>query len=490
MGIRLPSTRTLVLKHLAAHLIWFKHLPAAAATQILTEWALDPRHVSKDILHDLTDGTTTVAQQITYLCQWYEQRKKSLDVVDCLNIPQFSPTELKPLHRSLAGLSSEDRLKQAEFLLHFLRFAKRHGTPTEDGSAWDAAPAVKQVIRKWPHCSHMQYKERMNQAISSGIIHVVKGPWHHPNGPGRATTYRLLVPLIPQIGWVLSYEAALDYLISIDPTVHPITELSHTQSPTTQDAPNANHSVRADTDDPNKSNRAALPSALPPTCARESLDLGPRQCDPEPDATPRLSREDPGDLRTNSPVIPRATPKSHSTAASYPVKRLSPWDQRLDLNSKNCCTDSLKFSVEQTEQTIISSSDFSAFTNNNWARKQNRKSLVVGPVVEFPGRSWRKQSHCVAAIPLDMSLSHHAGISAIPRRQFLILRHTRLPLESHVRAPPASPCTRHNDNLSRMTLREHVIKILAEAKAFPETVHPSGVRANSFAIPITPVNQG
>jgi hypothetical protein len=320
MGIRLPSTRTIVLKHLAAHLVWFKHLPAAAATQILTEWALDPRHVSKDILHDLTDGTTTVAQQIKYLCQWYEQRKKTLDVVDSLNIPQFSSIELKPLHQSLVGLSCEDRLKQAEFLLHLLRFAKRHGTSTEDGSAWDAAPAVKQVIRKWPHCSHMQYKARINQAISSCIIQVVKGPWHHSNGPGRATTYRISVPVIPQLEWVLSYEAALDYLISIDETVDPITELNHTQSPTTQEAPNANLTVRADRDDPNKTNRAALPSALPPSCARESLDLGPRQCHPISNAAPRLSGQDHGELRTNPPVVPEpcsAINNLDSTGTTY-----------------------------------------------------------------------------------------------------------------------------------------------------------------------------
>ncbi len=448
MGIRLPSTRTIVLKHLAAHLIWFKHLSSTDATQILNEWALDPRHVSKDILNDLTHCTTAVAQQINYLCQWYEQRKKTLDVQNPGDNPQFSLAELQPLHQSLAGLTQEDRIKQAEFLLHFLRFAKRHGTPTEEGSAWNAAPAVRQVIRKWPHCSHMQYKDRMNQAVSTCIIHEIKGPWHHSNGPGRATTYRISVPVIPKIKWVLSYEAALDYLISIDQEVHP-EETSHAQSPAITETPYANHPARADTNDPNKSNRGAFPPTVPPACARESLDPCPRQCNPISNATPGLSGEDPGEMRTNSHIIPRATSKSHNTAASYPVKRLSPWDQRVDLNFKNRYTDSLKFPVEQSERTIISGSDLSAFTDHIWARKQKRRSLIVRHVVEFLGKTWRKPSRGVAVFPLDFSLSHLAGWSAIPRMQFLILRHTPLPLESHVHAPPASPSTRHNANLSQ-----------------------------------------
>jgi hypothetical protein len=49
---------------------------------------------------------------------------------------------------------------------------------------------------------------------------------------------------------------------------------------------------------------------------------------------------------------------------------------------------------------------------------------------------------------------------------------------------------RHNANLSRMTLRQYVIKILAEAPALPEAVNPSGEEATLIAIPISPVNQG
>ena len=66
MGILLPGTRTRVLNHLAAHLIWFKHQSAAVAASFLTTWAMSPRHASKDIAADLANGTTIVANHILH----------------------------------------------------------------------------------------------------------------------------------------------------------------------------------------------------------------------------------------------------------------------------------------------------------------------------------------------------------------------------------------------------------------------------------------
>ncbi len=56
-GIQTLGTRTQVLNHLAARLIWFKHLSPDQAAKSLTQWAMNPRHQSRDIQTDLREGT-------------------------------------------------------------------------------------------------------------------------------------------------------------------------------------------------------------------------------------------------------------------------------------------------------------------------------------------------------------------------------------------------------------------------------------------------
>ena len=127
MGIIVPGTRTKVLNHLAANLIWFRHLPAADAASFLTDWAMSPRHASKDIADDLAHGTVTVAKHIATMCRWYEANKRTPDIIptDTNATGKFAPQELKSLRSHLADLSPDDRANQAHFLLHFLRFVDR-----------------------------------------------------------------------------------------------------------------------------------------------------------------------------------------------------------------------------------------------------------------------------------------------------------------------------------------------------------------------------
>jgi len=76
-GIDAKGTRNRILNQLAAHLIWFRHRPAADAAAELTAWAMDPRHASEDIAADLANGTRKVPAQIARMCRWYEARKQT-----------------------------------------------------------------------------------------------------------------------------------------------------------------------------------------------------------------------------------------------------------------------------------------------------------------------------------------------------------------------------------------------------------------------------
>lgn len=211
-GIQLPGTRTQALKQLAAHLIWFRGMTSDDATTFLSGWAMSPRHASKDIADDLAHGTAAVAKHIATMCRWYEAKKATSGnpTTDADNSREFASQELKALQSHVADLSPDDRANQAHFLLHFLRFAKHHGSADSNRSGWMASPAIRQVIRRWPGCHHMLYAARINHAISVGSIEILKDAWHGPNGSGRARMYRLVVPVVPKDQWNITYEAAFD----------------------------------------------------------------------------------------------------------------------------------------------------------------------------------------------------------------------------------------------------------------------------------------
>ena len=62
LGIQVSGTRTEALKLLAAHLVWFRQVSPEDAAASLIEWAMNPRHYSKDIAQDLAQGTNLVAK--------------------------------------------------------------------------------------------------------------------------------------------------------------------------------------------------------------------------------------------------------------------------------------------------------------------------------------------------------------------------------------------------------------------------------------------
>src|SRR5690606_20865926 len=139
---QLAGTRTACLKHLAAHFIWIKGYTADTATQLLTHWAMNPRHHSKDIQADLANGTCQVAAHIARLSQWYEEHRNTDRRCTVTAKAEFAVVEIAHLAKYIHHLTHRHRHLQAQFLLSFLRFAKRHGWRSEDGQGWEAAVAV------------------------------------------------------------------------------------------------------------------------------------------------------------------------------------------------------------------------------------------------------------------------------------------------------------------------------------------------------------
>lgn len=103
-----------------------------------------------------------------------------------------------------------------DFLLHFLHFARQHGKPHEE-TGRDAAPAINAVVRKWPGCHHLNYKQRFEQAQAIGLLSLTRAHWQNPNGKGRARTYRIHLPVIPDELNMFSYKIARAFLVNDRP---------------------------------------------------------------------------------------------------------------------------------------------------------------------------------------------------------------------------------------------------------------------------------
>lgn len=192
-GIVVRGTRNETLKALAAHFIFIKGLSAAEAEQKLVAWAMDPRHKSDDIENALQHGSQVVAKEITRLCAWHEKRRVAGRTTGKPAGTRFYKEELAffALKAAENKVPLEDREPFVTFLLYFLNFAKICGTKSDCGYGWVAAPAVQQVMRKWPGSHHMNYKRWIDIAVSLGILILLQRKWQNPRGKGRAQTFFL-----------------------------------------------------------------------------------------------------------------------------------------------------------------------------------------------------------------------------------------------------------------------------------------------------------
>lgn len=304
LGILLPGTRTKVLNHLAAHLIWFRHLSAADATKELTEWALNKRHNSKDIQEDLACGTDAVARHIARICGWHARHKTTSPHSRnsaTTNVAKFTQAELETVRTALGKTPRSDRREQAEFYLHFLHFSKRHGTTTPDNQAWQSSPAVRQVIRRWPGCHHMNYKLRIAHALESGLLEITREKWHRPGGMGRARNYRLNVVPDQSTTAMIDYDTALNMLVTNAPLVASVKEkTSDNQNQYDFGVANATQpeSDTRSNGSQGENERGDSPT-LCPQGARIRLEAGPHQRHRESNAIANVLGEHHAVLRTS-----------------------------------------------------------------------------------------------------------------------------------------------------------------------------------------------
>ncbi|MFN0021061.1 MAG: hypothetical protein ACKVP0_22610 [Pirellulaceae bacterium] len=283
-----------MLLALAEHFIFIRGQTAAVTAEFLTRWALNPRHVSKDIHNDLVRGTDVVAKEIHRMCAWFaakrdpQKRPRTAEDSSCR---LFAADEITCLQEKLRSVPQTERVSLADFLLSFLIFAKRHGQPTKDGTARHAAPAVNAVIRKWPGCHHMHYKERIQLATELGIIRLQREKWQNPSGPGRARTYELLVKVSCQAE-TLDFDEARRQLIdpSIDPAGEQANEKANISTGSdSQKEPNHEHHQRIDPTSATIKPRTYA-SAVHQGRTRGRLAPRPRQRPPQPYAPKGLRR--------------------------------------------------------------------------------------------------------------------------------------------------------------------------------------------------------
>jgi hypothetical protein len=297
-GIRQTGTRNQILNLLTAHLVWFRGCSADAAATNLITWTTDPRHVSKDIREDVARGTRFVANQIERMCRWYEKHRRGKpSQTTAGKPPMFAAGELVPIREAVVDLPPSARKNQADFLLHLLHFAKNHGTPTDDGDAWDAAPAAAPIMRRWPGCHHMNYKPRREHAVASGVLSLVRKERRSRDGTGRARTYRLHVPVVDESDETLTYEQALTYLTAeggLVPQVEAETQIAPAPERPTLEATHARY--RQSPEDAQNN-----PAAVPETDPDRGLGPRPHQRNQKPDAAAGVRRRTPGRRTTPRP---------------------------------------------------------------------------------------------------------------------------------------------------------------------------------------------
>lgn len=307
LGIRLPGQRTETLKHLAAHLIWFKGLSADEATEQLVTWASDWRHISQDIRADLEHGTRHVAKQIECMCAWYAKEKKPRIVTDR---PLFADSELASLWPHIQPLPAEERAKQAHFLLSFLRFAKLHGQPASDSSGWEAAPAINAVVKQWEGCQHANnYRKRIDHAKAAGIFIQTKEKWQNPRGKGRARTYKLAVPVVKPGDCDLGYDDALARLTQ-EVSIPAVTASEEMVVPMTDDeaVERSDRHERPSEQDTERQGAAGSgnhPAAVPQAGSGVRVDQGTSKRSQQPATPVNVPGEADGGIR----AVPAAAPQ-------------------------------------------------------------------------------------------------------------------------------------------------------------------------------------
>lgn len=191
LGIQMTGTRVAATNVLAWHLVRVKRLSKSDATTMLTDWVYETgAETSADVRADIQNDTREVALQTAEIVAWCD--KLGFDENGFSRTrSQFSQAEVDHVISLLSDVAVEKILPFVKFALRFLGFAKLNGELAQNG--WETAIAVNAVIRKWPGCSGMNYKPRIELLKKVGLIKMTREKLQRPNKTGRARTYEIHV---------------------------------------------------------------------------------------------------------------------------------------------------------------------------------------------------------------------------------------------------------------------------------------------------------
>jgi hypothetical protein len=211
LGIQAEGTRVAATNAIGWHLLRARRLPVSEAKSILTDWVYETgAETSKDVRHDIQNGTRKVEAEVSSMIDWYAKLAPAQTGFRRTR-STFSAAEIDEIINQIEPGTCGNSLAIVSFALYFLGFAKLNGEETVTG--WLVQIAVRGVIRKWPGCSGMNYKPSMDILKQVGLIEMTREKRQSSNGKGRPRTYVIRVPSSFNPGATMTIDAAITYAV-------------------------------------------------------------------------------------------------------------------------------------------------------------------------------------------------------------------------------------------------------------------------------------
>ena len=205
LGIRAAGTRIAATKRMAWHLLFVKRLPLEDVAGQLVRWVgATGATTSVDVKADLAAGTRRVEKETRRLVAWLAE-KHGHDRTKGVDRSLFSTAEVEAIEAKLKASTFDPLVTSVA--LHFLRYAKLHGTPVADG--WSVQVSVNGVIRKWPGCRGTHSRRVIEALIACGLLRKTKERVRSTNRTGRPRTFLCAIAPELRAGASMSHENAL-----------------------------------------------------------------------------------------------------------------------------------------------------------------------------------------------------------------------------------------------------------------------------------------
>jgi hypothetical protein len=205
LGIRAAGTRIAATKRMAWHLLFVKRLPLEDVAGQLVRWVYSTgATTSVDVKADLEAGTRKVERETRRLVAWLAE-KHGHDRAKGVDRSLFSTAEVEAIEAKLKASTFDPLVTSVA--LHFLRYAKLHGTPVADG--WSVQVSVNGVIRKWPGCRGTHSRRVIEALIACGLLRKTKERVRSTNRTGRPRTFLCAIAPELRAGASMPHENAL-----------------------------------------------------------------------------------------------------------------------------------------------------------------------------------------------------------------------------------------------------------------------------------------